>query len=68
MAKRNPGTDLLAEYNRKRDFSKTAEPAGKTGSTKAGSKRAGKAKRGNMRCMISPPVSPTKSQNSKADC
>ena len=47
MAKRNPGPDLLAEYNRKRDFSKTAEPAGKTGSTKAGSKRAGKAKRDN---------------------
>jgi hypothetical protein len=29
---------------------------------------ASKAKRGNMRCMISPPVSPTKSHNSKADC
>ncbi len=27
----DPGADLLAEYNRKRDFAKTAEPAGKSG-------------------------------------
>jgi bifunctional non-homologous end joining protein LigD len=29
----DPGADLLAEYNRKRDFAKTAEPAGKNGKT-----------------------------------
>ncbi|MFT4055162.1 MAG: DNA ligase D [Novosphingobium sp.] len=28
-----PGADLLAEYNRKRDFAKTGEPAGKSGKT-----------------------------------
>ncbi|GAB7550841.1 DNA ligase D [Novosphingobium sp. 11B] len=28
-----PGADLLAEYNRKRDFAKTAEPAGKRSKT-----------------------------------
>lgn len=30
------GKDLLAEYNRKRDFQKTAEPAGKLASSKGG--------------------------------
>lgn len=30
-ARANPSADLLAEYNRKRDFAKTAEPAGKKG-------------------------------------
>lgn len=29
--KADPGANLLAEYNRKRDFAKTAEPAGKSG-------------------------------------
>ena len=29
----DPGADLLAEYNRKRDFAKTAEPAGKRSKT-----------------------------------
>lgn len=29
----NPGADLLAEYNRKRDFARTAEPAGRSGRT-----------------------------------
>lgn len=31
MSKSNAAADLLAEYNRKRDFAKTAEPAGKRG-------------------------------------
>ncbi|MEE4454285.1 DNA ligase D [Novosphingobium resinovorum] len=31
MSKRGSGTEVLAEYNRKRDFAKTAEPAGKRG-------------------------------------
>lgn len=31
MSKTNPAADLLSEYNRKRDFAKTAEPAGKRG-------------------------------------
>ncbi|PNU04840.1 DNA ligase D [Novosphingobium guangzhouense] len=31
MNKRGSGTEVLAEYNRKRDFAKTAEPAGKRG-------------------------------------
>ena len=29
-------TDLLAEYNRKRDFKKTAEPAGKPAPSEGG--------------------------------
>jgi bifunctional non-homologous end joining protein LigD len=31
VSKQEPITDLLAEYNRKRDFARTAEPAGKRG-------------------------------------
>ncbi|WP_334183476.1 DNA ligase D [Novosphingobium sp.] len=31
MNRPDPGADLLAEYNRKRDFARTAEPAGKRG-------------------------------------
>lgn len=33
---RRPKSDPLAEYNRKRDFAKTAEPAGKRGKVKGG--------------------------------
>ncbi|HUD27426.1 MAG TPA: DNA ligase D, partial [Novosphingobium sp.] len=32
----DPGEDLLAEYNRKRDFAKTAEPSGKRATGKGG--------------------------------
>lgn len=32
----DPGQDLLAEYNRKRDFKKTAEPSGKRATGKGG--------------------------------
>jgi bifunctional non-homologous end joining protein LigD len=32
----DPGRDVLAEYNRKRDFKKTAEPAGTRASSKGG--------------------------------
>jgi bifunctional non-homologous end joining protein LigD len=32
----DPGEDVLAEYNRKRDFGKTAEPSGKRATGKAG--------------------------------
>ncbi|WP_159981722.1 MULTISPECIES: DNA ligase D [unclassified Novosphingobium] len=37
MSKVNPRQDLLAEYNRKRDFAKTAEPTGKRAGGKGGS-------------------------------
>jgi bifunctional non-homologous end joining protein LigD len=33
----DPGAELLAEYNRKRDFAKTAEPAGKSGKARGNS-------------------------------
>jgi bifunctional non-homologous end joining protein LigD len=33
-----PAEDLLAEYNRKRDFAKTAEPAGKAESSESGNR------------------------------
>jgi bifunctional non-homologous end joining protein LigD len=33
----DPGADPLAEYNRKRDFAKTAEPAGKSGKARGNS-------------------------------
>lgn len=36
MSRSDPAADLLAEYNRKRDFTKTAEPAGKRGKAKGG--------------------------------
>ncbi|WP_404480752.1 DNA ligase D [Novosphingobium sp. BL-52-GroH] len=32
----DPGADVLAEYNRKRDFARTAEPSGKRASSKGG--------------------------------
>ena len=32
----NKATNLLAEYNKKRDFKKTAEPAGKPASSEGG--------------------------------
>jgi bifunctional non-homologous end joining protein LigD len=35
-SKADPAADLLAEYNRKRDFTKTAEPSGKRRSSKSG--------------------------------
>lgn len=37
MSKRDPAAGLLAEYNRKRDFAKTAEPAGMTGRARGNS-------------------------------
>jgi bifunctional non-homologous end joining protein LigD len=36
VSKADPGEDLLAEYNRKRDFTRTAEPSGKRAKRRVG--------------------------------